>query len=118
MLQHLRAHDPSGAAPVVRFHDSFLFRGHLCITFEMLSMNLYEFVKSNNFAGLSLNLVRRFAAQMLSALSYMKSHRLVHCDLKPENVLLRGGGRGAVKVIDFGSSCFEGEQVYTYIQSR
>lgn len=26
--------------------------------------------------------------------------------------------RSAIKVIDFGSSCFKDERVYTYIQSR
>jgi len=27
-------------------------------------------------------------------------------------------GRSGLKVIDFGSSCYEHQQVYTYIQSR
>jgi len=38
--------------------------------------------------------------------------------LKPENVLLRHPAKSAIKVIDFGSSCFEHEKIYTYIQSR
>jgi dual specificity tyrosine-phosphorylation-regulated kinase 2/3/4 len=33
-------------------------------------------------------------------------------------VLLRSQHRSAIKVIDFGSSCFTDERVYTYIQSR
>jgi serine/threonine protein kinase len=33
-------------------------------------------------------------------------------------VLLRSQHRSAIKVIDFGSSCFSDERVYTYIQSR
>lgn len=37
---------------------------------------------------------------------------------KPENVLLKQQGRSGIKVIDFGSSCFEHQRVYTYIQSR
>ena len=39
-------------------------------------------------------------------------------DLKPENVLLKNPGRSGIKVIDFGSSCFESQRVYSYIQSR
>jgi dual specificity tyrosine-phosphorylation-regulated kinase 2/3/4 len=42
----------------------------------------------------------------------------VHCDLKPENILLRNKNKSGIKVIDFGSSCFENEKIYTYIQSR
>lgn len=43
-------------------------RSHLCITFELLSINLYEFIKQNNFAGLSLGLIRRFGFQILQSL--------------------------------------------------
>ena len=67
---------------------------------------------------MSLPLIRRFAVQLLNALRYLRRHSIVHCDLKPENILLRTAGRSAVKVIDFGSSCFEAQPVFTYIQSR
>ena len=42
----------------------------------------------------------------------------MHCDLKPENILLAKPNKSKVKLIDFGSSCFEDERYYTYIQSR
>lgn len=42
-----------------------MFRRHVCITFEILSINLYEFIRNNNFRGLSLGLIRRFAIQIL-----------------------------------------------------
>jgi dual specificity tyrosine-phosphorylation-regulated kinase 2/3/4 len=48
----------------------------------------------------------------------MKEHRVVHCDMKPENILLRKINKSGIKIIDFGSSCFEPERIYTYIQSR
>lgn len=35
-----------------------------------------------------------------------------------ENILLKTLGRSGIKVIDFGSSCFENQRIYTYIQSR
>lgn len=88
------------------------------ITFEMLSINLYEFIKMNNFQGFSLNLIKRFAIQILIALFFMKEHNIVHCDMKPENILLRKINKSGIKIIDFGSGCFENEKIYTYIQSR
>jgi dual specificity tyrosine-phosphorylation-regulated kinase 2/3/4 len=42
----------------------------------------------------------------------------VHCDLKPENILLRKINKSGIKIIDFGSGCFEDQKIYTYIQSR
>ena len=41
--------------------DYLVFRKHLVITFELLSINLYEFIKNNDFRGVSLGLIRRFA---------------------------------------------------------
>jgi dual specificity tyrosine-phosphorylation-regulated kinase 2/3/4 len=38
--------------------------------------------------------------------------------LKPENILLKEPNKSGIKIIDFGSSTFLDERVYTYIQSR
>lgn len=112
------AQDPKNKHSMVNFTQSFYFRSHLCISTELLDMNLYEFIKSNSFRGFSLKLIRRFTKQLLSSLLLLKQHRVIHCDLKPENVLLAHPMHSEIKVIDFGSSCFENEKVYTYIQSR
>lgn len=38
--------------------------------------------------------------------------------MKPENILLKNPNKSGIKLIDFGSSCFSHERIYTYIQSR
>jgi dual specificity tyrosine-phosphorylation-regulated kinase 2/3/4 len=68
VLQHLRRHDAEAAQNVIHIQEHFMFRNHLCITFELLSINLYEFIKQTNFQGLSLPLIKRFAQQMLVSL--------------------------------------------------
>jgi len=118
ILEHIRERDVESTSNVVHMCDYFYFRNHLCITFELLSINLYEFIKNNNFQGVSLGLIRRFAIQLLAALRFLRKQHIIHCDLKPENVLLKTPTKSGIKVIDFGSSCFEDERVYTYIQSR
>eukprot|EP00158_Paraphelidium_tribonemae_P007829 Partr_v1_DN28372_c0_g1_i2_m78822 putative dual-specificity tyrosine-(Y)-phosphorylation regulated kinase len=107
-----------GQNHLVTLLDSFFFRRHLCLVFELLSVNLYELIKQNQFRGLSINLVRLFATQILSCLCVLADSRIIHCDLKPENVLLKNLDSPDVKVIDFGSACHEHQTVYTYIQSR
>lgn len=48
----------------------------------------------------------------------LRENSIIHCDLKPENVLLQSLDSGGIKVIDFGSACFETKTTYSYIQSR
>ena len=55
---------------------------------------------------------------MLAALVLLDQNNIIHCDLKPENILLKNRSQTSIKVIDFGSSCFEDKRLYTYIQSR
>lgn len=105
---------------IVRLSEHFLFRNHQCLVFEMLSLNLYELLKNTQFCGVSLNLIRKFAKQILKALSFLARSDIdiIHCDLKPENILLKHPKRSGIKVIDFGSSCKSNKRMYSYIQSR
>ncbi|XP_043461040.1 dual specificity tyrosine-phosphorylation-regulated kinase 2-like isoform X1 [Leptopilina heterotoma] len=118
ILRNLREQDKDNTMNIIHMFDSFTFRNHMCITFELLSINLYELIKKNKFQGFSLQLVRKFAHSLLQCLEALYKNKIIHCDMKPENVLLKQQGRSGIKVIDFGSSCYENERIYTYIQSR
>jgi dual specificity tyrosine-phosphorylation-regulated kinase 2/3/4 len=98
ILDHLRKSDRDNMANVVHVLEHFTFRNHICITFELLSMNLYELIKKNKFQGFSLGLVRKFAHSMLKCLALLHENRIIHCDMKPENVLLKTAGRSGIKV--------------------
>lgn len=115
LIETLNKKDPDDKKNIIRLLDKFLFRKHLVITFELLSVNLYDFIKMNNFQGFSLSLIKRFAIQILISLYFMRENNIVHCDLKPENILLRKINKSGIKIIDFGSGCFENEKIYTYI---
>ena len=78
--------------------NPFCFRSHTCITFELLSINLYELIKKNKFQGFSLQLVRKFAHSLLQCLDTLYRNKIIHCDMKPENVLLKQQGRSGIKV--------------------
>ncbi|KNC20801.1 putative dual specificity tyrosine-phosphorylation-regulated kinase 3 [Lucilia cuprina] len=118
ILHHLRRQDKYNTMNIIHMYDYFTFRNHMCITFELLNINLYELIKKNGFKGFSLQLVRKFAHSLLQCLDALYKNEIIHCDMKPENVLLKQQGRSGIKVIDFGSSCYESQRVYTYIQSR
>ncbi|EGG23072.1 protein serine/threonine kinase [Cavenderia fasciculata] len=111
-------YDPEDKSNLLRLLDDFIFQDHLCIVFELLSVNLFELIKQNNFRGLSTNLIKVFLIQILDALVVLSRANMIHCDLKPENILLQSVNSPNIKLIDFGSACFENNTVYTYIQSR
>ena len=49
ILEQLKDADPEDKKNIIRIKEKLMFRKHLILSFEMLSMNLYEFIKSNNF---------------------------------------------------------------------
>ncbi|CAM9158276.1 unnamed protein product, partial [Ectocarpus sp. 8 AP-2014] len=120
ILMLLRERDPEGKYNCARMLDEFMSHNHQCLVFEILSFNLYELLRSTQFQGVSLHLVRKFARHLLRALAFLSLPQVdvIHCDLKPENILLQHAKRSNIKVIDFGSSCRSNNKMYSYIQSR
>ncbi|KAJ9060363.1 Dual specificity tyrosine-phosphorylation-regulated kinase, variant 2 [Entomophthora muscae] len=118
LLEALKRWDHDGSHNVLHILDSFIFRSHLCIVTELYGINLYEHIKQNQFVGFRMATVRNFSIQILKCLTLLNTHSVIHCDLKPENILLAGPNNSQIKVIDFGSSCFASQRIYTYIQSR
>jgi len=116
ILDLLRRQDPDDQCHVVRMLDSFVHRGHLCIAFEMLTSTLHEVLQERKFEGLDLRLVALFTKQLLKALIFLRQTRVIHSDIKPENIMLRKNS--SIKLIDFGSACFEDLTVYKVVTSR
>lgn len=42
-----------------------------CLTFDLMSINLYELIKNNGYYGLPLDLIRRMALQILNAIHFL-----------------------------------------------
>ncbi|XP_050441804.1 serine/threonine-protein kinase minibrain isoform X1 [Adelges cooleyi] len=120
LLEMMNRADVDNKYYIVKLKRHFMWRNHLCLVFELLSYNLYDLIRNTNFKGVSLNLTRKFAAQLCTALLFLSTPDLsiIHCDLKPENILLCNPKRSAIKIVDFGSSCQLGQRIYQYIQSR
>eukprot|EP00054_Salpingoeca_dolichothecata_P003588 m.27582 g.27582 ORF g.27582 m.27582 type:complete len:586 (+) comp13979_c0_seq1:461-2218(+) len=118
ILDLLRKQDKRNAHNVIHMNEYFLFRNHLCITFELLHVDLYSALKKDSFKGFTLRQVQRFGTKLLQCLRVLRRQKIIHCDLKPENILLQNRETDDIKVIDFGSSCLEHQKVHTYIQSR
>lgn len=67
--------------------DFFYYKEHLFIVSELLRENLYDFGKymRENSAEpyFTMPRLKKISKQILEALKYIHSLRLIHCDLKP-----------------------------------
>jgi len=57
ILKHLKDNDPYDKQNIIQMKEVTKFRNHLCVTFELLSINLYDFLKAGDFRGLSTSLI-------------------------------------------------------------
>ncbi|GAB2297050.1 hypothetical protein Dimus_031153 [Dionaea muscipula] len=119
ILKKLVGADPDDRRHCVRFLSSFKYRNHLCLVFESLHMNLREVLKKfGRNIGLKLTAVRAYAKQLFIALKHLRNCGVLHCDIKPDNMLVNDA-KNVLKLCDFGNAMFAGKNEITpYLVSR
>ncbi|EXJ83000.1 CMGC/DYRK/PRP4 protein kinase [Capronia epimyces CBS 606.96] len=104
ILKDIAANDPEDKKHIIRLEGSFDHKGHLCMVFENLSMNLREVLKKfGRDVGINLKAIRAYAQQLFLGLSLLRKCQYIHADLKPDNILINES-RSAVKICDLGSA--------------
>ncbi|PNS19341.1 hypothetical protein CAC42_2518 [Sphaceloma murrayae] len=103
-LERLTEADPEDKRHVIRLERHFMHKGHLCMVFENLSINLREVLKKfGRDVGINIKAVRAYAQQIFLGLSLMRKCDIIHADLKPDNVLVNEN-RSQLKIADLGSA--------------
>jgi len=87
IFKKLKEENPLNEHFIVRLFDYFVFRNHICLVFEMLHVSLYDLLKLSNFSGFSLKFIARLSEQIVESLICLERNRIIHCDIKPENIL-------------------------------
>ncbi|KYO21526.1 dual specificity protein kinase CLK3 isoform A [Alligator mississippiensis] len=135
VLKKIRERDKDNKFLCVLMSDWFNFHGHMCIAFELLGKNTFEFLKDNNFQPYSLSQIRHMAYQLCHALRFLHDNQLTHTDLKPENILFVNSAfdtlynekksceeksirNTSIRVADFGSATFDHEHHTTIVATR
>lgn len=81
--------DPQDKRHVIRLERTFEHRGHLCLVFESLSMNLRDVIKRfGKDVGINLKAVRAYAHQIFLAMNLLRKLNIMHADFKPDNILV------------------------------
>ena len=84
---------------IVRLVDLIHGEKKLYLVFEYMEHDLKKFLDLNN-GPLSPPLVKSYLYQICAAIKYCHSKRILHRDLKPQNLLI--DKNGAIKLGDFG----------------
>jgi eukaryotic-like serine/threonine-protein kinase len=69
---------------------------HFVIAFPLGERTLAERLEKR----IALNTALSYSEQLLEAIAFAHRHRIIHCDIKPENLILFSDGR--LKLTDFG----------------
>uniref|UniRef100_A0A671PVD1 dual-specificity kinase n=1 Tax=Sinocyclocheilus anshuiensis TaxID=1608454 RepID=A0A671PVD1_9TELE len=135
VLERINEKDPENKNLCVQMFDWFDYHGHMCISFELLALSTFDFLKENNYLPYSISQVRHMAYQICLAVKFLHENKLTHTDLKPENILFvisdftitynvekkrdeRTVKNTAVRVVDFGSATFDHEHHSTIVSTR
>ncbi|CAK6978256.1 homeodomain-interacting protein kinase 2-like isoform X4 [Scomber scombrus] len=103
ILGHLRAFD-SDRFNFVKYNDAFIDGEHLCLEFEMLDISLLDFLQKKPSHCLLVKEIRPILHQVGTAMKLLRSLRVAHTDLKPDNIMMVDHINQPlkVKIIDFG----------------
>ncbi|KAL0962529.1 hypothetical protein UPYG_G00341270 [Umbra pygmaea] len=135
VLERINEKDPENKHLCVQMYDWFDYHGHMCISFELLALSTFDFLKENNYLPYSISQVRHMAYQLCLAVKFLHDTKLTHTDLKPENILFvnsdftmtyniekkrdeRTVKCTDVRVVDFGSATFDHEHHSTIVSTR
>ncbi|NXL42919.1 STK36 kinase, partial [Podilymbus podiceps] len=83
---------------IIQMLDSFETDKEVVVVTDYAEGELFQILEDDG--SLPEDQVQAIAAQLVSALYYLHSHRILHRDMKPQNILL--GKDGIVKLCDFG----------------
>ncbi|RWS24635.1 LAMMER dual specificity kinase-like protein [Leptotrombidium deliense] len=142
VLEKLADADPNCKHLCVKMLDWFDYHGHMCISFEMLGLSVFDFLKDNNYQPYPIDQVRHIGYQLCYAVKFLHDNQLTHTDLKPENILFINSDyemvfyskkskekasikrdvkrvkNTKIKLIDFGSATFDNEHHSTIVSTR
>jgi len=119
VLKRCNRADKGNKKHVIKLFRHFMYRGHLCLVFECMWDNLRVALKKyTKDKGMSLQAVRAYTKQLLIGLRHVHRCRVIHADIKPDNILI-SAGHNLVKICDLGSAIEDTEVEPTpYLVSR
>lgn len=98
---------------IVSLHDVIHTENKLMLVFEYMDKDLKKYMDSRGSGGqLDYITIRSFMHQLLQGIAFCHENRVLHRDLKPQNLLINN--KGQLKLADFGLARAFGIPVNTF----
>nr|BAA23218.1 p34cdc2 [Hemicentrotus pulcherrimus] len=97
---------------IVLLEDVLMEPNRLYLVFEYLTMDLKKYMESLKGKQMDPALVKSYLHQMVDGILFCHSRRILHRDLKPQNLLI--DNNGTIKLADFGLARAFGIPVRVY----
>lgn len=81
---------------IICFKNEYYYSVMECMDFNLSKKNL------------SFQQIKDYTRQILLGLSYIHKNKIIHCDLKPDNIMIKDN---IIKIGDFGLSYFTGKKI-------
>ena len=96
---------------IVKLYDVMHTPKKLTLVFEYCEQELKKVIDASNGKGLDKKLVKSYLYQLLKGIEFIHKHKVLHRDLKPQNLLMNNG---ILKIADFGLARGYGIPVKNY----
>ena len=86
---------------ITKICESFLYDTKFYIMFKLYDITLKEYIKTNKS---SVNKTFSIIHDITKALTHLNKNKIVHCDIKPDNIVFKNSFHNTIILIDFGIS--------------
>ena len=90
---------------IIKYYEIYEDSKYINIVMEQGQTDLFEFLIRSPLGYFPDEVAIDFLIQIFSAIDYVHSMNIVHCDIKPENFVLKiEKGKAELKLVDFGNA--------------
>lgn len=87
---------------ITKLYEFFIFRNTKYIIFKLYDITLHEFIYSRQNKNILEQNRINYISQIFNAINYLKNNKIIHRDIKPNNIVLKDNTYKEIIIIDFG----------------
>jgi len=111
ILRDVRLKQATGEdAKCIRLLRHFKYKQHYCMVFPVYPYCLKTFIDWHEEQGIRMLCIKKITHDLLKSIAFLHENKIVHTDIKLENILLTTYTSADIRLIDFGSATYEEDE--------